>query len=111
MHPPETIQVSGEEASATARRRSSHVPYHLPQFTHVSLLHHFPDFISLAPATATTANVPDVVNMAEAMFGNMDSVVPLGKPCFNHQCLVPGDDGDGEGTHGTHLRRDTTCPS
>ncbi|XP_019085601.1 PREDICTED: WRKY transcription factor 55-like [Camelina sativa] len=53
--------------------------------------------ISSAHTTTTTANVPAVVNLAEAMIRNMDSVVPLlGEPYFNHHCLVPGDDGDGD---------------
>ncbi|XP_010516245.1 PREDICTED: WRKY transcription factor 55-like [Camelina sativa] len=63
--------------------------------SHTCHLTNFP--ISSAHATTTTANVPAIVNLTEAMIGNMDSVVPLlGEPYFNHHCLVPGDDGDGD---------------
>lgn len=57
---------------------------------------HFFTTSPISSAAATTANVPAVVNMAEAMFGNMDSVVPF-EPYFNHRFLVPGDDGDVHG--------------
>ncbi|EOA24593.1 hypothetical protein CARUB_v10017859mg [Capsella rubella] len=50
-------------------------------------------------ATTPAANVPAVVNLAETMIGNMDSVVPFGElPYFNHHCLVPGDDANCEDT-------------
>nr|QIN97395.1 WRKY58 transcription factor [Isatis tinctoria] len=55
--------------------------------------------ISSPAATATTVNVhygPAVVNMAEAMLGNMESVVPFSEPYFNYGSIVPGDAGDGE---------------
>ncbi|KAF8080230.1 hypothetical protein N665_0964s0011 [Sinapis alba] len=54
--------------------------------------------ISSTAATATTDGHygSTVVNMAEALFGNIDSVVPFGEPYFNYRSLFlgSGDYGD-----------------
>ncbi|KAL0725542.1 hypothetical protein Bca4012_040141 [Brassica carinata] len=54
--------------------------------------------ISSTAATATTDSHygSTVVNMAEALFGNIDSVVPFGEPYFNYRSLFLGSGSDGD---------------
>ncbi|KAF3581230.1 hypothetical protein DY000_02032492 [Brassica cretica] len=53
------------------------------------------------PSTANTATTDGhygstVVNMGEALFGSLDSVVPFGEPYFNYRSLFHGRGGDGD---------------